>query len=300
MKISLNEVIEAIEEADEDARYFYVVPEEKIIPGEEAEEYDDYDLIELPDKSDRDDYRTMERFINTVKDETAAEWLANAIKGRGAFRRFRGTLERFHLTSDWYDYRDRCIRVLAMRWCEDNGIEYESSYALEKEDLYDDDDWFEEEEEPAAVLPVIKKEKPEYRIVAITRRNSPSLTLLAADCTDEMNQTQSDPDEAEERISSYLNADHRVTAVSDRGKFLGYCVLDLSYDTPYIQEIFVRKEERRKGIGTMLIRDAQKTAYEEKDRALSFKVNPENRNMIAFLDALGYSLVRYYEITQEE
>ena len=300
MKISLNEVIEAIEDAGEETRYFYVIPEEKIIAAEECEDYDDYDLIALPDKSERDDYRTMERFIKTVEDETAAEWLTNAIKGRGAFRRFRGTLERFHLTSEWYDYRDRSIRVLAMRWCEDNGIEYESSYALDKEDIYDDDEWLEEEEEPVIITPVIKKEKPDYRIVAITKRNSPSLTLLAADCTDELSKAQNDPDEAADRISSYLNADHRITAVSDRGKFLGYCVLDLTYDRPYIQEIFVRREERRKGLGTMLVNDAQKSAYELKDSALSFKVDPENRNMIAFLAALGYSFVRYYEITQEE
>lgn len=56
---------------------------------------------------------------------TAHDKLESAIQGRGAFRRFRDGIRRFHLEQEWYDYQAAEYKKLAARWCEDNGIEYE-------------------------------------------------------------------------------------------------------------------------------------------------------------------------------
>lgn len=149
MKVNLDEVINCIESSSSEYTYVYVIKEERIVPLEsrnvESWPYEDDEIIVLPDRDDIDDYGNMERFIQRVDDETIREWLSNAIRGRGAFRMFRATLERFHMLNEWYDYRDRCHRVCAMDWCEENGIEYEGArYEIDDDyddDYEDEDDW---------------------------------------------------------------------------------------------------------------------------------------------------------------
>ena len=43
----------------------------------------------------------------------------SAIRGRGAFRRFR------NLAEQWYDYKEKEQKQLAIEWCEENGFNYE-------------------------------------------------------------------------------------------------------------------------------------------------------------------------------
>jgi hypothetical protein len=63
--------------------------------------------LPVPGEGSREGYRDMELFIASVEDPGQAERLANAIKGRGAFRRFKdelarwpGELERWHALSE--------------------------------------------------------------------------------------------------------------------------------------------------------------------------------------------------------
>ncbi len=53
------------------------------------------------------------------------ERLVNAIKGSGAFRRFKDMAEEIGLIDDWYEFRDNCYRERAKEWCESHGIEWE-------------------------------------------------------------------------------------------------------------------------------------------------------------------------------
>ena len=50
--------------------------------------------------------------------------LYNAIQGRGAFRRFKDSVNRMGIAKQWYDYRDNAHREIAIRWCRDNEYEY--------------------------------------------------------------------------------------------------------------------------------------------------------------------------------
>jgi len=81
--------------------------------------------IALPSKSDFNEYRIMERFISSVAISEQAEILYNAIKGKGAFRRFRDTLERFVLLEQWYEYKEERLVEFVKDWCEDQEICYE-------------------------------------------------------------------------------------------------------------------------------------------------------------------------------
>ena len=50
--------------------------------------------------------------------------LIRAIQGRGAFRRFRDTVERLGLLNEWYEFRDNCYRERAVSWCHGHNISF--------------------------------------------------------------------------------------------------------------------------------------------------------------------------------
>lgn len=138
MKIKLDQVIEAIETADDAFTYFYdtqtgetVYLQDEIITGERNEELEE--LIEnaprgrflrFPTKYDIHEYSIMENFVYSLPVGAARQELANAIRGRGAFRRFKNGIYYHGLEQQWYDYRDQTYREIAIRWCEDEGLEY--------------------------------------------------------------------------------------------------------------------------------------------------------------------------------
>ncbi|MBX3749248.1 MAG: hypothetical protein KF897_04085 [Opitutaceae bacterium] len=83
--------------------------------------------LALPTKFDFHEYRYMERFIGTVKDAGQADELWRAIKGRGAFRFFKHTAERFGLLDDWFSYRDEAMNRFMLDWAEANGVTVDQS-----------------------------------------------------------------------------------------------------------------------------------------------------------------------------
>ena len=69
----------------------------------------------LPSKFDIDEYQMMEKFALSVDDRISSRILS-AIKGKGAFRRFKDTVARFGIEEDWYKFRDKKCKELAIDW----------------------------------------------------------------------------------------------------------------------------------------------------------------------------------------
>lgn len=86
-------------------------------------------FIELPDKFDFHEYRQMERFIGTVENESVADELWRAIKGKGAFRCFKDTAARHGVLDAWYRFRDERAKDFVIRWAEFNQVPYEDDTA---------------------------------------------------------------------------------------------------------------------------------------------------------------------------
>ena len=138
MKIKLEQVIEAIETADDAFTYFFdtqtgemVYLQDEIVTGERNEELEE--LIEnsprgrflrFPTKYDIHEYSIMESFIESLPPGAARQELAHAIRGKGAFHRFKSGIRYHRLEQQWYDYRDQAYREIAIRWCRDEGLEY--------------------------------------------------------------------------------------------------------------------------------------------------------------------------------
>ena len=66
----------------------------------------------------------MERFCLSVEDQAISDELYYAIKGRGAFRRFKDRIHRYGLAEAWYQYLDEALEKIAKRWCEEHQIDY--------------------------------------------------------------------------------------------------------------------------------------------------------------------------------
>jgi len=96
--------------------------EEGIKTAKEILETDDY--IPLPSPFDIHEYEIMERFCLSIKDQKISDDLYSAIKGSGAFRRFKDKVQRHGIEQDWYKYQDASYRKIAKEWCEENRIKF--------------------------------------------------------------------------------------------------------------------------------------------------------------------------------
>lgn len=72
----------------------------------------------------REQYRMMERFIETVPSGALKEQLKDAIVGKGAFRRFKDTIGRYpDERKRWFAFRDVLLHQYILDWLKQNRIE---------------------------------------------------------------------------------------------------------------------------------------------------------------------------------
>lgn len=83
--------------------------------------------LALPDSFDVDEYRMMERFALATTDLDIQERLLTAIRGRGAFRRFKDAVHRLGIATAWYQARDEAYTKIAREWCRTHGIAFVDS-----------------------------------------------------------------------------------------------------------------------------------------------------------------------------
>jgi hypothetical protein len=74
----------------------------------------------------------MESFVDSLPAGAVRQDLANAIRGRGAFRRFKQSIRYHGIEQSWYDHQARAYRNLALRWCRDNGLEVDEPSSTEQ------------------------------------------------------------------------------------------------------------------------------------------------------------------------
>lgn len=137
MKVKLQDVLEAMSFTNPETEYYYSTETEEVlmifdgmVNGEDdselIEEIEDgfiEDYIPLPGQYDIDEYSMMENFIYELPEGKAQDELENAIRGRGAYRRFKDKLYNLGLEQKWYKYRDDAYTKVAREWCERNNIE---------------------------------------------------------------------------------------------------------------------------------------------------------------------------------
>ena len=287
MQITLDEVVKAIDDTDIDTRYCYYIPEERIILQDD--ELDQRDLIPLPSHKEINDYQTMLDFIELKTDGEAKEWLSECVKGAGAFRRFRNTLQRFALTDSWLDFLEDAHEDIAIEWCEYYGIEYIESgrYDLSLE-----------KPEPK---PRPSGDVHHYRLIDINKDNIYSLVYLVSEFRKYLHSLKDiksdfDVDDALAELQDYVRHGYPIFAVADNGRFIGYGVCRVEDSVVWLESIYVKKEYRRKGIGRILFNKAETIAKEYGNDTLYQYVHPNNHLMIDFLAHNGYDVLNLIEI----
>ena len=138
MKIKLQTVIDAIEQVSEAYLMYYDLKTKETvylpdawITGETDEELaalmekEPDRFLPFPTKYEIHEYSIMESFVDYLPPGKIKNELSGAIRGKGAFRRFKQSI-RFHgIEQLWYDYQANAYRELAERWCRDNEMEWE-------------------------------------------------------------------------------------------------------------------------------------------------------------------------------
>ena len=81
--------------------------------------------IVLPTQHDINEYSIMKDFINVINNNEIKGELYDAIRGKGAFRRFKDTICYLNIESKWYEFKANALKKLAIEWCEENNISYE-------------------------------------------------------------------------------------------------------------------------------------------------------------------------------
>jgi hypothetical protein len=146
MKMKLEQVVEAIEAASEGSRSYYDTETGKTVwvsddpySGEvdtELAEMIEYAppgrFLRFPTKYEIHDYSIMESFVGSLPAGAAREDLADAIRGRGAFRRFKQSIRYHGMEQSWYDYRGNACRDIAIRWCRESDMELEGAASPEQ------------------------------------------------------------------------------------------------------------------------------------------------------------------------
>ena len=284
MKVNLLDVIDAIDTINEDETYFYSIQDEEIVYALDDGEDEEF-FIPLPTKQEVNDYQNMVNFTETIEDDKKRDWFENAIHGKGAFRRFRATLERFGMETEWYDYLEACHRELAIEWCEQHGIVYDMTARCEEVD----DNWI--EEDVVAEKEPIKQVQIPLRFVRIDEDNYMSALSLCDTYLQELDHcagvsSSSDYDRAQDYLEEALE-EKDIYVLSDHGRFIAMAICRMNGCITTITDLCVVKDKRRSGVARQLVQEIQKAEV----HPLQFEVPTNNSIMHAFLQAIGYAKV---------
>ena len=284
MKVNLLDVIDAIDTINEDETYFYSIQDEEIVYALDDGEDEEF-FIPLPTKQEVNDYQNMVNFTETIEDDKKRDWFENAIHGKGAFRRFRATLERFGMETEWYDYLEACHRELAIEWCEQHGIVYDITARHEEVD----DDW--DEEDVVEEIQPIQPMKTPLRFVRIDEDNYMSALSLCDTYLQELDQYAGLSSSSNyERAQNYLEEvleEKDIYVLSDHGRFIAMAICRMNGGVTTITDLCVVKDKRRSGVARQLVQEIQNEEVEP----LQFEVPINNPTMHAFLQAIGYAKV---------
>ncbi|HFI0076333.1 TPA: UPF0158 family protein [Streptococcus suis] len=132
----LQDVVDSLQMISQGDRYYYgshldelvylsveeTGPEAREGLEEEIEEDVAERFVGLPTYFDFYPYTFMKLYVSDLTDGDLSGRLSRAIRGRGAFRRFKNELERYDRLEEWYAFETQCYKELVLEWCQENKI----------------------------------------------------------------------------------------------------------------------------------------------------------------------------------
>ena len=139
VRVDFEELRFAFEDASYEHRYFLDTETGEVIL---VSEYDDDEestqrleaideaepgrYLQVPRAESRDGYEDMQEFIDTVSDKGLQQLLQVAIRGKGAFRRFKDVLARDPAEQQrWFAFQMERLNTRVREWLADEGVRSE-------------------------------------------------------------------------------------------------------------------------------------------------------------------------------
>lgn len=133
--VDLNEVIDALDLNFDSVRYFVNTITGQVICLTEGEDFSDIEeeveddfipdhYIPLPDNWELDKYEIMEDFCCSLEEGEIQENLLRAIRGRGAFGRFKTAIHCYGNQEDWYQFLHNSLKEIAIEFCKAHKLPY--------------------------------------------------------------------------------------------------------------------------------------------------------------------------------
>lgn len=84
--------------------------------------------VRIPERNSQHGYSTMMEFAEGIEDAKLREEMKRILRGKGAFRRFKGALEPHpKIRKQWYGFNAKANRQQIERWLQTVGIEAQSN-----------------------------------------------------------------------------------------------------------------------------------------------------------------------------
>ena len=131
--VTLSKIIEGLEMVDnivdcyynpnKDEIFLSNIGDHKDLSVDEIDELFGESII-LPTQYEINEYQIMVDFIETIENPEINSNLQRLIQGKGAFRRFKDYCASINIIQEWYEYRDKRYKEIAIDWCRKNELEY--------------------------------------------------------------------------------------------------------------------------------------------------------------------------------
>ena len=131
--VTLSKIIDGLEMVDDTIDCYYNLEKDEIflsnigeygdLTEDEIDELFEESII-LPTQYEINEYKMMEDFIGIIDNSEIRNNLQRLIQGKGAFRRFKDYCIEMDIIQDWYKYRDKEYKEIAIEWCKQNELEY--------------------------------------------------------------------------------------------------------------------------------------------------------------------------------
>lgn len=131
--VTLSKIIEGLEMVNDITDCYYNPNKDEIflsdigeyenLTEDEIDELFEKSII-LPTQYEINEYQIMADFIEIIENEKIKEKLKNIIQGKGAFRRFKDYCFQVNIIQDWYRFKEKKYKEIAIEWCKQNGLKY--------------------------------------------------------------------------------------------------------------------------------------------------------------------------------
>lgn len=99
-----------------------------------------------------------------------------------------------------------------------------------------------------------------------------------------------------EEVIDFLKCRYPIFVAKDAGKCVGYIVCRIEESLLWVEQLYVCGDYRRKGIASLLFKEAEEIAHSMGEDTVFNYVHPNNNGVIRFLRSKGYTVLNLIEI----